>query len=98
LPLQDALEIGDARAMVFDFNYQGLRRGLAIYQKLDSAAARVIERIARDFRHGGGDARLILGLETQQPRYLSRAPPRSDYVVLILDRDCQNRPSHNKTK
>ena len=65
---------------------QQLRRALAFERELDLAAAGVAEGVARDLRNGGGDARLVLSVEAEQPGDLARALARHDHVLLVLER------------
>ena len=68
---------------------EDLRRGAALEPELDVAAARVLERVARDLGHRRGDARLVLGVEAEQRRDLPRALAREHDVALVADRHPQ---------
>src|SRR5262249_38661281 len=68
-----------------------LRQGAPLDGELDTAAAGVGERIASDLRDCRRDPRLVLAVETQQRRDLARALTGRDDVVLVLDRERQNR-------
>ena len=51
-------------------------RRIRLRGKLDASAAGVLESIARHFGNGGGDAGLILRLETEEPANLAGPLPR----------------------
>jgi hypothetical protein len=54
----------------------------------------IAERVAGDFRHRGGDARLVLRLEADQCGNLARALPGADHILLVADRDREQADRH----
>ena len=93
-PVEDGLELGDPGPPVADVDEQDLRRRLSLHHELDRAAAAVAEGVARDLRHGGGEASLVLEVEAEQRGDLARALPGGDDIVLPRDRHGQHRPAH----
>ena len=91
---EDFVEILDALTFVRDNDAEELRGRLPLDREMNLAAAGVAEGVARDLRHGGSDADLILVLEAEQLRDLARALARRHHVAFVLNRDHHDRDVH----
>ena len=91
---QDVLQVAHSWPGIPDLDNEQLRRRAAFDRIFHAAAAGIIERVARDLGHSGGNPRLILGVETQQPGDLPGALPRRYGIALGSDREGKNGPSH----
>ena len=76
--------MGNARPLVAYTDLKELRRCLALEEEFSFSPAGVGDGIAGDLRHGGGNSRLILSLESQQFRNLSRSLADEDHVMFML--------------
>src|SRR6185295_16697026 len=91
---EDGVEIRDAGPGIVHLYGEELRRALALDRELDLSAARIAEGVARDLGHRGGDAHLVLRVEADQRRDLSRPLPRAHDVVLVAQGDGHDADGH----
>ena len=96
--VENAVDILNARPGVTNDDFE-MRSAVLIGDAVfDAPAFAVFDRIARDLGHGGGDARLILRHEAEQPRDLTRTLTRLHDVVLLLDRNREKTRAHAATR
>ena len=90
---QDARQILDPFSLVADTDDE--LDDLAVRDRvLDLAAARVLERVARQLGDCRGDSYLVLTVEAEQAGHLSRPLAREHHVVLAGDHDRRQRVCH----
>ena len=77
-----------------DADQEDLAASSALERELDPAAARVLERVARDLGDRRGEPGLVLGVEAEQRGDLPGALARQHDVVLEPDRDREQRAAH----
>ncbi|MNT13356.1 hypothetical protein D3C72_1483230 [compost metagenome] len=82
---QYLVELRDAGALVLDADAEHLWRRLAIDGKMHLAAAGVVIDVARQFRHGRGDAHLVLHAEAAQGGDLPRALACAHHIEFAAD-------------
>ena len=63
---QYGIEVGNARPLVADDDFEDGRGRVVPNSELGSAAAGIFERVARKLGNGGGDARLVLAVKAQE--------------------------------
>src|SRR6185312_15407841 len=93
---EDERDIGNARALVAHLHDEELRGAVALQRELDLASARVAIGVAGDLRNGRRDARLVLTVEAEVARDLTRALPRDDHVLFVPERDSQQGIGHSR--
>jgi hypothetical protein len=76
--------------MIGNARQEKRRSGILVDEELNPPSFSVGEGIAGNLRDGGGDASLVLSVETQQSRGLSGLLTHSHHIVLSVDRDCEN--------
>ena len=92
---QNALQIANAGAAIQDADEEDLGRRLAFHHELDTAAARVLKRIAGDLRNRRGQPGLLLRVEAQQRRDLAGALARGHHVLFVSNFARKNRQAHS---
>src|SRR5271165_295141 len=63
---QYGIEVGDARPLVADDDFEDVRCRIVVNSELGSATAGIFEGVSRKLGNGGGDARLVLPIEAQE--------------------------------
>ena len=86
--------IGNAITFVDDPDLQRLRRtgNDAVF---NPPAARVLKSVTHDFRNGGGDAVLVLGIETHQGRDHARALAGEEDIRIFANNDREYALGHD---
>ena len=79
------VEVGYAGAAIGHLYPQELRAGSKADGEIELAAAGILVGVARDFRDGRGDARLVLVAEPQQRGDLARALPGGHHVPFAVN-------------
>src|ERR1700733_7177921 len=93
LPVEDRLDIGDARSLVGDPDVEDLRRGRWIENELGTSSVRITVGVSRQLRNSGCDPGLVLSFKSQQLGQPMGALAHGDDVRLVLDRDGHDGPN-----
>jgi hypothetical protein len=94
LPSENLPHVLDTWSLVGDAGQEERRIGFLIDEKRDPASFCVGIGIAGDLRDGGGDARLVLLVETQQSRDLPGSLTCGYHIILGVDRNRENGECH----
>ena len=95
--LENRVEIADAGPAIGDAHDHGLAAPRVVDPKFRPASRRVPVGVAGDLRDGGRDPRLVLDAETQLLGDAARPLAHGHDIVLLLDRDREQGPSHDAT-
>ena len=84
-PVEDGLQVLDARPAVADADHERLAGLSPSTRNSTLPPPGVLEGVAGDLGDGGGDARLVLGVEAQQPGDLPGSLAGQHHVLLQAD-------------
>jgi len=90
LAAEDFIHIDDAGAPVGNVDDEDLGRSGPFHEEFRAAAGSILEGVAGDLGDGGREARLLLGVETEQTRDLAGALMSGNHILLVADFGIQN--------